>query len=180
MSKPTSPSSSSLPRSFIVNLFENNQSLIFINVDATQEPLELTSTNYTSWRFQFYSLSVGYDLMGPYWCDTVHVSYFEHAHRWYCRFRLVALVPSGSTHFECDSWLPDLLTIKSLIISSKTSQEAWIVGKDHGNQKSNVIRNCFLIIDSSYYDFHLFVFLVCLSSFSVWLIIKFWYLNHWF
>ncbi|KAA8534443.1 hypothetical protein F0562_031960 [Nyssa sinensis] len=40
-----------------------NPALIAINVSA-QVPLKLTSTNYTSWKLQFQTLLVGYDLIG--------------------------------------------------------------------------------------------------------------------
>ncbi|KAA8525995.1 hypothetical protein F0562_007905 [Nyssa sinensis] len=40
-----------------------NPTLIAINVSA-QVPLKLTSINYTSWKFQFQTLFVGYDLIG--------------------------------------------------------------------------------------------------------------------
>ena len=37
--------------------------IISINI-ATQAPLKLTATNYRSWKLQFHTLLVGFDLMG--------------------------------------------------------------------------------------------------------------------
>ena len=54
-----SPSSSNT----VVNPLSSHNTLISINV-AAQAPLKLTSSNYLSWRAQFESLLVGYDLMG--------------------------------------------------------------------------------------------------------------------
>ena len=42
---------------------ESQITLISINVVA-QTPLKLTSTNYLSWKLQFQTLFIGYDLLG--------------------------------------------------------------------------------------------------------------------
>ena len=47
----------------IRNTNDLNNTLITINVVA-QTPLKLTSTNYLSWKLQFQTLFVGYDLLG--------------------------------------------------------------------------------------------------------------------
>ena len=47
----------------IQNTNDPYNTLITINV-AAQTPLKLTSSNYTSWKFQFYTLFIGYDLIG--------------------------------------------------------------------------------------------------------------------
>ncbi|KAL9463125.1 hypothetical protein AB3S75_001013 [Citrus x aurantiifolia] len=47
----------------IRNTNDLNNTLITINV-AAQTPLKLTSTNYLSWKLQFQTLFVGYDLLG--------------------------------------------------------------------------------------------------------------------
>ncbi|KAA8550183.1 hypothetical protein F0562_001867 [Nyssa sinensis] len=49
--------------STILNTNEPNQTLVSINV-AAQTPLKLTSTNYLSWKLQFQTLFIGYDLLG--------------------------------------------------------------------------------------------------------------------
>ena len=47
----------------ILNTNESHNTLISINV-ATQTFLKLTSSNYISWKLQFYTLFIGYDLLG--------------------------------------------------------------------------------------------------------------------
>ncbi|KAL9436736.1 hypothetical protein AB3S75_002849 [Citrus x aurantiifolia] len=47
----------------ILNTNESQNALISINV-AAQTPLKLTSTNYLSWKLQFHTLFIGYDLLG--------------------------------------------------------------------------------------------------------------------
>ncbi|CAB4279403.1 unnamed protein product [Prunus armeniaca] len=47
----------------ILNTNAPHQTLISINV-AAQAPLKLSSTNYLSWKLQFQSLFIGYDLLG--------------------------------------------------------------------------------------------------------------------
>lgn len=47
----------------IRNTNEPNNTLITINI-AAQTPLKLTSTNYLSWKPQFQTLLIGYDLLG--------------------------------------------------------------------------------------------------------------------
>lgn len=47
----------------IHNTNEPHNTLISINVDA-QTPLKLTSSNYISWKLQFHTLFIGYDLLG--------------------------------------------------------------------------------------------------------------------
>lgn len=46
----------------IQNTNEPNNTLITINV-AAQTPLKLTSSNYISWKMQFHTLFIGYDLL---------------------------------------------------------------------------------------------------------------------
>ena len=47
----------------IINLFDHNSSLISIN-NTTQISINLASSNYTSWCFEFHTILIGYDLMG--------------------------------------------------------------------------------------------------------------------
>ena len=47
----------------IHNTNDPHSTLISINV-AAQTPLKLTSTNYVSWKLQFQTLFIGYDLLG--------------------------------------------------------------------------------------------------------------------
>ena len=42
---------------------DSTQTLITINT-AAQAPLKLTSTNYLSWKIQFQTLFIGYDILG--------------------------------------------------------------------------------------------------------------------
>jgi hypothetical protein len=44
-------------------LHSNDFQLITINTSA-QAPLKLTSSNYISWKLQFQTLFIGYDLLG--------------------------------------------------------------------------------------------------------------------
>ena len=55
------PPTSSQPT--IHNTNEPNQTLITINISA-QAPLKLTNNNYMSWKLQFHTLFIGYDLLG--------------------------------------------------------------------------------------------------------------------
>ena len=45
------------------NIITSSNTIISINV-AAQAPLKLTATNYQSWKLQFHTLLVGFDLMG--------------------------------------------------------------------------------------------------------------------
>ena len=47
----------------IRNTNDAHQTFININV-AAQAPLKLNSTNYLSWKLQFQTLFIGYDLLG--------------------------------------------------------------------------------------------------------------------
>ncbi|KAL6345291.1 hypothetical protein AAG906_015774 [Vitis piasezkii] len=47
----------------ILTTNDSHNTLISINV-AAQTPLKLTSTNYLSWKLQFHTLFIGYDLLG--------------------------------------------------------------------------------------------------------------------
>ncbi|RVW14595.1 Retrovirus-related Pol polyprotein from transposon RE2 [Vitis vinifera] len=47
----------------ILNTNDSHNTLISINV-AAHTPLKLTSTNYLSWKLQFHTLFIGYDLLG--------------------------------------------------------------------------------------------------------------------
>lgn len=51
------------PSTSILNTNESHNTLISINV-AAQTPLKLTSSNYLSWKLQFHTLFIGYDLLG--------------------------------------------------------------------------------------------------------------------
>ena len=51
------------PSPSILNTNESHNTLISINV-AAQTPLKLTSSNYLSWKLQFHTLFIGYDLLG--------------------------------------------------------------------------------------------------------------------
>ena len=51
------------PSPSILNTNESHNTLISINV-AAQTPLKLTSSNYLSWKLQFRTLFIGYDLLG--------------------------------------------------------------------------------------------------------------------
>ena len=46
----------------ILNTNDSHNTLISINV-AAHTPLKLTSTNYLSWKLQFHTLFIGYDLL---------------------------------------------------------------------------------------------------------------------
>ncbi|KAK3212256.1 hypothetical protein Dsin_016962 [Dipteronia sinensis] len=63
----TSPSSTSVTlissSSSSHDVTSSSNTIIFINITA-QAPLKLTATNYRSWKLQFHSLLVGFDLMG--------------------------------------------------------------------------------------------------------------------
>lgn len=63
ISKGSSGTSSNQDRLTIINPFENSSSIISINT-TSQISIKLTSSNYTSWRFQFHAILIGYDLMG--------------------------------------------------------------------------------------------------------------------
>jgi hypothetical protein len=53
---PTTPTNSTI-------LYSNEFQLITINTSA-QAPLKLASNNYISWKLQFQTLFIGYDLLG--------------------------------------------------------------------------------------------------------------------
>jgi hypothetical protein len=115
-----SPSSSNT----VVNPLSSHNTLISINV-AAQAPLKLTSSNYLSWRAQFESLLVGYDLMG-YLDGTLT-----------CPSPILTengpekVNPSYSPWIRQDKLLLSAIlaslsdTIIPFIASAKTSREAW-------------------------------------------------------
>ena len=48
---------------YILHTNKSHNTLISINVVA-QTPLKLTSSNYISWKLQFHTLFIGYNLLG--------------------------------------------------------------------------------------------------------------------
>ncbi|KAA8525981.1 hypothetical protein F0562_007919 [Nyssa sinensis] len=110
----------------IHNTNEPNTSLISINISA-QAPLKLTTTNYISWKLQFYTLFVGYDLLRyidgskpcpPSTITQNNTSVPNPAHNtWIRQDQLIlnALVGSLSP------------IIISFIARAKTSEEAWLI-----------------------------------------------------
>ena len=104
----------------------NETQLITINVSA-QAPLKLTTNNYVSWKLQFETLFIGYDLLGyidgskpcPPANLTVNTTTRENpAHNFWVRqdqLILNALIGSLSP------------TIIPFIARAKTSKEAWTI-----------------------------------------------------
>lgn len=120
----SSTSSSNQNRTVILNPFDNNSSLISINT-TTQISIKLTSSNYTSWRFQFHTVLIGYDLMGfidgskPCPSPTIkttegEISNPDHSF-WVWQDQLILSAIAGSIS-------PNLVPF---IASAQTSREAW-------------------------------------------------------
>ena len=101
-------------------------SLITINISA-QAPLKLTSSNYISWKLQFQTLFIGYDLIGyidgstpcpPNTITTNNTTTANSSHKFWVRqdqLLLNALIGSLSP------------TIIPFIARAKTAQEAWTI-----------------------------------------------------
>ncbi|KAA8529492.1 hypothetical protein F0562_033709 [Nyssa sinensis] len=110
----------------IPNTNEPNTSLISINISA-QAPLKLTTTNYISWKLQFHTLFVGYDLLGdidgskpcpPSTITQNNTTIPNLAHNtWIRQDQLILNTIVGS-------FSP---TIISFIARAKTSEEAWLI-----------------------------------------------------
>ncbi|KAI9187023.1 hypothetical protein LWI28_023468 [Acer negundo] len=49
--------------SFAHEVMSSGNTIISINI-AAQTPLKLTATNYRSWKLQFHTFLIGFDLMG--------------------------------------------------------------------------------------------------------------------
>ena len=123
-SSPTSYSNQTSP--IIVNPLDNNSSLISINT-TTQISIKLTSSNYTSWRFQFHAILIGYDLMGfidgsnPCPSPTITTETDNKPNPdyslWIRQDQLILSAIAGSIS-------PNLVPF---IASAKTSQEAWTI-----------------------------------------------------
>ena len=104
----------------------NESQLVTINV-AAQAPLKLTSNNYVSWKLQFQTLFIGYDLLGyidgskpcpPEKITSNSTTIANPAHNfWVCQDQLIlnALVGSLSP------------TIIPFVAQAKTSQAAWMI-----------------------------------------------------
>ncbi|KAL9422815.1 hypothetical protein AB3S75_034989 [Citrus x aurantiifolia] len=111
--------------STIRNTNDLNNTLITINV-AAQTPLKLTSTNYLSWKLQFQTLFVGYDLLGyidgskPCPSATItdkNTTTPNPAHLlWVCQDQLILNAIIGSIS-------PNIIPF---VATAKTSKEAWI------------------------------------------------------
>ena len=56
-------SNSSAPRPIVTTTFDSSHSLIAFNI-LTQAPFKLNPTNYLAWCLQFFSLLIGYDILG--------------------------------------------------------------------------------------------------------------------
>ena len=110
----------------IINTNEPNQIIISINV-AAQAPLKLTSTNYLSWKLQFHTLFIGYDLLGyidgskPCPSATVTQSNTSTSnpayHLWTRQDQLLLNAIIGSIS----------PTIIPFIAQAKTSKQAWTI-----------------------------------------------------
>ena len=103
---------------------ETQHSLISFNI-AAQIPLKLNSTNYLSWKLQFNTLFIGYDLMGyidgstpcpPLTLTTDNTTSPNPAYTpWVRQDQLILNAIIGSIS-------PSIIPF---IAQSKTSQEAW-------------------------------------------------------
>lgn len=108
----------------IHNTNDPHNILISINV-AAQTPLKLTSTNYSSWKLQFQTLFIGYDLLGyidgskpcpPPTTPNTTTPNPEHT-LWIRQDQLILNAILGSMS----------PTIISFIARAKTSREAWTI-----------------------------------------------------
>lgn len=110
----------------IQNTNESNNLLISINI-AAQAPLKLIATNYISWKLQFHTLFVGYDLLGyidgskP--CPSSIITQNNNsvpnpAHNlWIHQDQLILNALVGSLSH----------TIILFVARAKTSKEAWLI-----------------------------------------------------
>ena len=110
----------------IQNTNEPNTYLISINISA-QAPLKLTITNYISWKLQFHTVFVGYDLLGyidgskPCPSSTITQN------------NTIVPNPTHNTWIRQDQLIFNALvgslspTIISFIARAKTSAEAWLI-----------------------------------------------------
>ena len=110
----------------IINTNESHNTLISINA-AAQTPLKLTSTNYLSWKLQFQTLFIGYDLLGyidgskpcpPATLTQNNTTISNPAHTlWIRQDQLILNALIGSISH----------TIIPFIAQTKTAREAWTV-----------------------------------------------------
>ena len=117
------------PPSKTLDTSEPNNTLITINV-AAQTPLKLTSSNYISWKMQFHTLFIGYDLLsyidGSKSCPpaTLHQNNMTIPNPnyiiWVRQDQLILNAIIGSLS----------PTIIPLIAQAKTSREAWNILAD--------------------------------------------------
>lgn len=61
--EPKTPKSVTNSSIIVLNPFSHSSTLISIDV-AAQAPIKLTTSNYMSWKIQFTTLLVGYDILG--------------------------------------------------------------------------------------------------------------------
>ncbi|RWR81507.1 hypothetical protein CKAN_01019400 [Cinnamomum micranthum f. kanehirae] len=110
----------------ILNTNDPNQTLVSINV-AAQTPLKLTSTNYLSWKLQFQTLFIGYDLLGfvdgSHPCPTATIT----------QSTTTISNPSYVLWTRQDQLILNAIigsispTIIPFIAQAKTSQQAWTI-----------------------------------------------------
>ncbi|XP_012852928.1 PREDICTED: uncharacterized protein LOC105972513 [Erythranthe guttata] len=123
---PTSSENVSTTTPTILSTPESFNTIIIINT-AIQIPLKLTSTNYTSWKFQFHPLLVGFDLLGfidgtkpcpsPFLSTTEGEIHNPNYSFWIRQDNLILNAIVGSLS-------PTLIPF---IASAKTSHEAWLI-----------------------------------------------------
>ena len=121
------PVSNSTPNSTPSSDITTKLSLTAINT-TSQLPLKLTGTNYPSWRAQFTSLLIGYELLGyvdGYW--LLNLSASNHFQLYYCsslHFTCIpALVLSGQLLNAIFSSVSE--NVMPLVATADTSREAW-------------------------------------------------------
>ena len=110
----------------ILNTNESQNTLISINVSA-QTSLKLTSTNYLSWKLQFHTLFIDYDLLGyidsskpctPTTLTQNKTTRTNHAHTlWIQQDQLILNAIIGSISH----------TIIPFIARTTTDREAWTI-----------------------------------------------------
>ena len=110
----------------IHNTNESNNTLIAINISA-QAPLKLTTSNYISWKLQFHTLFVGYDILryvdGSKPCPSTTFN----------QNNTIIPSPAHIIWIRQDQLILNALvgsffpTIIPFIAQAKTSQEAWTI-----------------------------------------------------
>jgi hypothetical protein len=104
--------------------------LVTINVTA-QAPLKLNSSNYLSWKLQFQTLSVGYDLHG--YIEGTKPCPSEHLTTSNSNITTEQLNPKYITWIRQDQLILNAIigsitpTIIPFIARAKSSREAWII-----------------------------------------------------